>query len=694
MVKNLFTLLTAFSFTNAELLFPENGMVLNYTHVLFQWEQEPDAVGYNLQALDQGFNVILNIENLTTTYIDGSTFDWNSTYYVKVRPLYNSGINGEWSDLLILIIGESLPSSNLNIDLYNNELIQEGLIMFSQVSPDFGIIIIDKFGNQIWNTEYAYINNWNHYGQLFGMRLGRGVEVNFYNQTLWMTPQGTEVDAHEIKQIPTKNYMGIVPEYQLGPIPIGPWTETYQNLGYVADGETNEFLWRGTKIVEWDEVTNQEVWSWNPFEHFSMDDYDSYEGRWWSPINGSHYGMLYDWNHTNSFHFDEVDSVIYVSHRNLSRISKIAYPSQEVVWNMGLPAEYGYGDENICTDLFFSCQHHIQMLDNGDLLFFDNGVLSEMLLEDPTPISRIRRISVIDDNYCETIWQYDLPPELYGYKWGSVQLLENGNYFIYTHGTGHEQGAVCTILEVSPEGEVVWKGSHTIIDAVWYRAYKIPSIHPIAYSVLFDQYKTVIVDSTELVGIILDDMNPSLTFTIYNQSGYNQPYIYTFTDNSGWFPFISDTVFISAGQDSSMTFFPDIQGDSASTLQLNVKPVFHDWYSIDFNYDIFRVNGSLEMLENPILPQTFVLHQNHPNPFNPVTKIHYDLPDGVRVNITIYDMMGRVVNNLVSSRKNAGYKSIQWNATNNAGQPVSSGLYLYTIQAGEFRQTKKMVLLK
>jgi len=57
-------------------------------------------------------------------------------------------------------------------------------------------------------------------------------------------------------------------------------------------------------------------------------------------------------------------------------------------------------------------------------------------------------------------------------------------------------------------------------------------------------------------------------------------------------------------------------------------------------------------------------------------------------------MMGRVVNNLVSSQQNAGYKSIQWNATNNAGQPVSAGLYLYTIDAGEFRQTREMVLLK
>jgi len=64
------------------------------------------------------------------------------------------------------------------------------------------------------------------------------------------------------------------------------------------------------------------------------------------------------------------------------------------------------------------------------------------------------------------------------------------------------------------------------------------------------------------------------------------------------------------------------------------------------------------------------------------------------VKITIYDMMGRIVNNLVSSQQNTGYKSVQWNATNNAGQPVSAGLYLYTIQAGEFIQTRKMVLLK
>ena len=94
------------------------------------------------------------------------------------------------------------------------------------------------------------------------------------------------------------------------------------------------------------------------------------------------------------------------------------------------------------------------------------------------------------------------------------------------------------------------------------------------------------------------------------------------------------------------------------------------------------------------LPITYNLHNAYPNPFNPLTTLRYDLPEDANVNITIYDMMGRVVSNLVSSQQRAGYKSIQWNATNNTGQPVSAGLYLYSIEAGQFRQTKKMVLLK
>ena len=94
------------------------------------------------------------------------------------------------------------------------------------------------------------------------------------------------------------------------------------------------------------------------------------------------------------------------------------------------------------------------------------------------------------------------------------------------------------------------------------------------------------------------------------------------------------------------------------------------------------------------MPTVYDLHYAYPNPFNPFTSLRYDLPEDAFVNITIYDMMGRKINTLVSSHQTAGFKSIQWDATNNQGQPVSAGVYLYSIQTGQFSQTKKMVLLK
>jgi len=64
------------------------------------------------------------------------------------------------------------------------------------------------------------------------------------------------------------------------------------------------------------------------------------------------------------------------------------------------------------------------------------------------------------------------------------------------------------------------------------------------------------------------------------------------------------------------------------------------------------------------------------------------------VKIDIYDILGMHVKQLINHDRNAGYHSIQWNATNDQGEPVSAGVYLYKIQAGDFVDTKKMILLK
>ena len=106
------------------------------------------------------------------------------------------------------------------------------------------------------------------------------------------------------------------------------------------------------------------------------------------------------------------------------------------------------------------------------------------------------------------------------------------------------------------------------------------------------------------------------------------------------------------------------------------------------------ITNSTLGIDNSLTPKVFVLHQNYPNPFNPSTQIKYDIAEDSFVSITIYDVMGRKIRSLMNTSQTAGYHTISWDARNDIGEGVSAGMYIYTIQAGEFRSTKKMVLLK
>ncbi len=88
-------------------------------------------------------------------------------------------------------------------------------------------------------------------------------------------------------------------------------------------------------------------------------------------------------------------------------------------------------------------------------------------------------------------------------------------------------------------------------------------------------------------------------------------------------------------------------------------------------------------------PNEFILHQNFPNPFNPVTNIIYELPKASFVNLTLYDITGKEIENLVNSDQSAGKNEVTWDGTNYA-----SGIYFYKLTTTEYNETKKMVLLK
>ena len=89
------------------------------------------------------------------------------------------------------------------------------------------------------------------------------------------------------------------------------------------------------------------------------------------------------------------------------------------------------------------------------------------------------------------------------------------------------------------------------------------------------------------------------------------------------------------------------------------------------------------------LPSSYSLSQNYPNPFNPSTEIQYSIPGSSNVKLIVYNLLGQKVATLVNEQKPAGAYSVKFNASN-----LSTGIYFYTLRAGNFMTTKKMILLK
>ncbi len=157
--------------------------------------------------------------------------------------------------------------------------------------------------------------------------------------------------------------------------------------------------------------------------------------------------------------------------------------------------------------------------------------------------------------------------------------------------------------------------------------------------------------------------------------------------------------------------YSNIDGGFGGFANIDQDPIFCGADSLNFTLDeaspcvgsgqggtnmgAFDIGCSSELfIDNSIFPSEFVLYQNYPNPFNPITKIRYDLPINSLVSVTVYDMMGREVKNLVNGIQTAGFKSVKWDGTNNNNQTVSAGLYIYSIYSDNYIDTKKMILLK
>ena len=241
-----------------------------------------------------------------------------------------------------------------------------------------------------------------------------------------------------------------------------------------------------------------------------------------------------------------------------------------------------------------------------------------------------------------------------------------------------------------------------------------------------------------------NNSSPSLAnVTISNNSASSGGGIYCYYNSS---PSLVNCILwndapqeVYVGSGSVNIFYSDIQGGWTGEGNINLDPLFVDAATGDYHltanspcidagisFFVFEGDtlvdmsadeyvgdapdmgafeyGATAVIEDDFtyVPNEFTLLQNYPNPFNPTTTLRYDLPEDAKVKIMIYDLMGREVKTLVNSQQNAGFKSVVWDATNESGQPVSAGMYLYRISAGDpstssghsFHSVKKMILLK
>jgi hypothetical protein len=148
----------------------------------------------------------------------------------------------------------------------------------------------------------------------------------------------------------------------------------------------------------------------------------------------------------------------------------------------------------------------------------------------------------------------------------------------------------------------------------------------------------------------------------------------------------------------NLIFTPPTAGNYAGLIQVVHNVTNQDTINV---YVEGTTGPPVGIFGNPVLPREFSVDRNYPNPFNPSTKIRYQLPNRSEVKLVIYNILGQQVRILVNDVLNAGYYEVEWNGHNDAGVPLASGVYVYRFQAfgssgegGEFQKIQKMILLK
>lgn len=202
---------------------------------------------------------------------------------------------------------------------------------------------------------------------------------------------------------------------------------------------------------------------------------------------------------------------------------------------------------------------------------------------------------------------------------------------------------------------------------------------------------TITVQEVGNQGPILDPIGPQTT-----QEGVNLNFAVSATDPDGTIPFLGTSIlpvgatFADNGDGTGLfDWTPDLtQGGTYSITFYATDGMLADFEVVPITVNESDVTYSSSGSQDN-LPDSYSLDQNYPNPFNPTTRIGFAMPEAANVRVEIFNLLGQKVETLLDSRMEAGHHFVDWNASR-----LSSGVYFYILQAGDFSDMKKMLLLK
>ena len=564
---------------------------INYTQVFFRWPQINQASIYNLYL--SGSEEEAQFESSKNSILIND-LSWGNQYTWEVCAEDSFGSIIDCYDNLFFTIN-NLPNyypNNLNVVVQDEDNMAPGITLMDFESLNFSVAI-NKYGEALWYADRTnFYNNkiiasqFLKSGNVVGFGAGRGYEFNLNSDLLFETPDNVGVH-HYIYKTNHGTYFLIDSIIENHPCP----DECDPNLPDLIP-------WQGDNFIELDQNGNI-VWEWSTFDYLDLNEYNPHLVEIYTGQNE------FDWTHSNAVYFDEQLNSVFVSIRNLSRITAIDYSTKEVLWNLGAPE---FMDEIFFEDYFgFSHQHSSQLTPSDNLIFFDNG------RNNNPEVSRCMEVDFNSSENAELVWEYVLPDSMLTLSRGECDRLMNNNTLITAGRTGN-------VIEIDENNEIVWhinvkdnQGASVSI----YRSQRILDLYPNIFSFEIENI------SGEYNEYVFEDNSGELSFTVYNLGWSDQLYQYEIS-NSNSTVLLSGEVSMLAN--STLNILNDISSFEVGNYSLKVFEIntpqnfqiitfYKDEILGDLNYD-----NTIDVLD-VVLLVNFVLNSLE---FNEVADLNND----------------------------------------------------------------------